>query len=159
MGFLERSTLSKIERYFYIYDKIKRAVELRKEELIKGGKSFTYDEIQTQPNNRTSDPVGIRGAELAYISHVRLEDNQVITDPEKWIVVIENTRAKFKNDLRGELIEMRYIQKRRVGYIYIEMRISERTFFDWREDILSYAAFHCYRFDLLKIKKDGEAVA
>lgn len=152
MKILERNNEKWIRSHFEKYHKIKRAVELRKEELIKtSAQAISYDRDNIQRTNRISDPVGSRGQQLAYIRCVELDEHDIVTQPEKWIIVIESTVQKF-NDLRGEVIERRYFKQESPDKICMDMSLPKRTLYDWDEDIMFFAAILCVQVGLFKIQ-------
>ena len=152
MKIINKNDERAIRKHFENYRKIRHAVDLRREELIKtSAKAISYDRDNLQPTNRISDPVGIRGQQLAYIRAVEIAPSEVVTHPEKWLKVIENTVTKF-NDLRGEVIERRYFRQETPDKICLDMALPKSTFYDWDEDILFFAAMLCVQVGLLKVR-------
>lgn len=136
-----------IEKHFYNYEAIRRAVALRQEEILKGSPSG-WERIGT-PSNQTGDPTGRKVEQMNDIKSVETGEG-VFYSPVKWINVFEATQQQFPG-LEAEIIIQRYIQKKTIDTIIIELKISEQTYHFWRRNILGYAAILSAQYGLIRV--------
>ncbi|MEA4960367.1 DUF1492 domain-containing protein [Lutispora sp.] len=140
MGIIDRKTYKKIEYYFYNYYAIRRELQYRKEDIIEEarpavgewGGGISYH----------SDPTASKAIKLC-------KDN--IMEDEKWVRVVERTIAKFKGTGKGRLLQKKYFDE--LGEIHIcrELHIERATYFNWRTEIILYAAMLAAQEGLLKV--------
>ena len=121
-----------IEKHFYNYEAIRRAVALRQEEILKGSPSGG-ERIGT-PSNQTGDPTGRKVEQMNDIKFVETGEG-VFYSPIKWLAVFEATQRQFTGG-EAELIKLRYVQKQPRTRIMIEIEIHEQTYHFWRRNIL-----------------------
>lgn len=158
---LSRENRKLIEKRFFYRDKILKAVELEREKLIKAN-GGTHENIGASPTNRTSDPVGWRGMQLADIPSVTIEIEitpgqkkaEYIEWPERWLKVIDRTNSKFASGpcpLAMDLIEWRYRRQRNPDNICSEIGIDKRTYYIWLEGIINFAGMVAAELHIIKI--------
>lgn len=140
-------SVKKIEKHFYNYDVIKRAVELRAEEILKRA-SGGSERIGT-PSNQTGDPTGKKAEQMYDIESIETAAG-VFEKPAKWLAVFEMTQKHF-NGLEGDLLTKRYIEKKSVEQICGEIYIAKTTYHYWRENILNYAAMVAIQYRLVSV--------
>jgi hypothetical protein len=163
MELLNSDTRKLIEDRFKYYHKIKKAVELERHALIHGTSS--HENIGASPTGRISDPVGTRAAKLADIPQVEIEIEytdrgkikkrvEIIKWPERWLRIVEHTQDRFNrgtSPLIAEMITQRYFRQMAPTAVYVEMGIGERTFYDWREDIICCAAMFAIELRVINL--------
>jgi len=158
---LSRENRKKIEKRFFYRDKILKAVELEREKLIKAN-GGAHENIGASPTNKTSDPVGWRGMQLADIPSVTIEieiapgkkQTELIDWPERWLRVIERTQSKFANGacpLAADLIRWRYIKKEKPEATYMEIGIDKATYYNWLDGIINFAGMVAAELHIIKI--------
>lgn len=136
-----------IEKHFYNYEAIRRAVALRQEEILKGSPSGG-ERIGT-PSNQTGDPTGRKVEQMNDIKSVETTEG-VFYSPIKWLAVFEATQRQFTGG-EAELIKLRYVQKQPRTRIMIEIEIHEQTYHFWRRNILNFAAIAAAQYGLIRV--------
>ncbi len=161
MEILSRETRKTIEKRFFYRDKILKAVELEREKIIKANGGM-HENIGASPTNRTGDPVGWRGMQLADIPSVTIEVEitpgqkkaELIEWPERWLKVIERTQRKFTEGtcpLAADLIKWRYVKKERPEATYMEIGIDKATYYNWLDGIINFAGMVAAELHIIKI--------
>jgi len=152
LAILEMSTFRYIEKHFYLYDRIVQAVREIREQLLYG-----HDGIQRVGGDGhcyVSDPTAIKAISLAEPIKWVVIDGETIRRPEDWVKVIDTTRERFAGTPIKELIERRYRRSEHFIRTCREMHIDHSTYYDWREDIISYAALICCQIGLIRVAGD-----
>lgn len=140
MSVLDRRTYKKIEYYLYNYYKIKREVELKKQDIIEsGGRDLA--EWGGGISYR-SDPTAVKAVKLC---------KRDIIEYEKWLKTVEISINHFKNTEKGRLLQMKYFEELSEMYICQELHIERATYFRWREEIVIYTAMLALQEGLIKI--------
>lgn len=150
---LGKKTIKIIEHKFYNYEKIKKAVaEARAEQGSKGG--------ITGGNNghsRVSDPTSATAIRHAMpIACVTIQDglyDTKIYNPEKWIKIIDYTFKIYGNRLEAVLAKRKYLKKEDVDFIVDSMLISKTTYYSWRLDFVTQAAFLAVAENLVDVNE------
>ncbi|EAX47544.1 prophage LambdaCh01, phage transcriptional regulator, RinA family [Thermosinus carboxydivorans Nor1] len=151
MAILDGSVFKRIERYFYLHDKIARAVREAREQML-------YGHAGTEKTGGVghcyiSDPTANKAIGLVDpIQRVEV-DGETIRRPEDWLKVVAATRQRFAGTPMGELMERRYIRNETIVKTCQEMHIDRSTYYYWREDIITYAAMVCCQVGLLKVSE------
>ena len=78
-------------------------------------------------------------------------DDEVIRRPETWIKIIEVTRDRYKGTLIGEMMDRRYFKNQDIVSICMDMHIDRSTYFDWRQNIVTFAALAACQAGTLKV--------
>ena len=120
-----------IEKHFYNYEAIRRAVALRREEILKG--SLSGGERIGTPSNQTGDPTGRKVEQMNDIKSVETTEG-VFYSPVKWLAVFEATQRQFTGG-EAELIKLRYVQKQPRTRVMFEIEIQQKPYPFWRNKI------------------------
>jgi len=146
---LDTRTFKKVERYFYLYEKIVQAVEEARDNALYG--TSHRDKTGGGGHCFLSDPTANRATTLADpIRRVEV-DGEIIKRPEDWIKIVEMTRRRYSKTLMGEFIVRRYSRNEDVIKTCNEMAIDRSTYYNWREDIITFAAMACCQAGLMKV--------
>lgn len=142
-------TFKAIERHFYLYDQIKKAVEQEREDQLTGGR--TEDSGGGGHGSSISDMTGNRAVRLADPVKKVEVNGLLIKRPEDWLQVVEATEEHYRQSLISELINRRY----RIGETQVKtclsMFVDKTTYYDWRNEAISYAAMCCCQCGLIKV--------
>jgi len=140
MGVLDRKTYRKIEYYLYHYFEIRREVEQEKEDIIEAG---GRDIVEWGGGiSYHSDPTASKAIKL-----VRPD----IVEKEKWLKVIEGTIQHFQGTEKGRLLQKKYFDQLGERHICQELHIERATYYNWRNEIVLYAALLAVQEGLLKV--------
>ena len=141
MSIIGSKKYKEIEYYLYNYHKIRRDVKLRREAIIEEGRK-NIDEHGGGISFH-SDPTASRAIRLC-------KEDMVVQ--EEWIECIERTIERFKGTKKGQLLQKNYFDELSVNHICKELDISRRTFFAWKNKIVTYMAFQAAQKGLIKIE-------
>ena len=140
MSVLDRRTYKKIEYYLYNYYKIKREVELKKQDIIEsGGRDLT--ELGGGISYH-SDPTATRAIKLTRPELVK---------KEKWLKVVEGTIQHYKGTEKGRLLKKKYFDELGEKHICEELYIERATYYNWRNEIVFYTALLAAQEGLIKV--------
>jgi RinA family phage transcriptional activator len=140
MALINRKTYKKIEYYLYNYNEIKKEIEQYKEDIALGG-GREYGEVGGGQSYH-SDPTAIKAIKLT---------SKRITEDEKWLKIVEQTIRKFKGTTKGILINLKYGKSYGEVKICRELNIERATYYNWRQEIVTYAAFVAAQEGLIKV--------
>ena len=149
MAILDSGVLKRIEKYFYIYDKIAQAVQEAREQLLYG--QAGAEKTGGGGHCYISDPTAQKAIGLADPIRRVDVDGETIRRPEDWLKVVAVTRQRFAGTPMGELMERRYWRNETIVQTCMEMSIDRSTYYYWREDIITYAAMVCCQVGLMKV--------
>ena len=146
-----KNSITMIDRIFFNYDKIKRAVaETRAEQQKRkeGG------------GGGISDPTALAAINaISPIPFVVIEDGNFerkIYKPEIWLKIVTYTFGIFGERMEAELARRRYLKAEKPDYTADCMRIGQRTYYDWRNDFIMQAALMAASENLLDLNKTFE---
>lgn len=140
MALINRKTYKKIEYYLYNYNEIKKEIEQYKEDIALGG-GREYGEVGGGQSYH-SDPTAIKAIKLA---------SSKITEDEKWLKIVEQTMKKYKGTAKEFLIKLKC--EKSLGEVRIcrELNIERATYYNWRNEIVTYAALIAAQEGLIKV--------
>jgi len=140
VGILERRIYKKIEYYLYHYFQIRREVEQEKEDIIESG---GRDIVEWGGGiSYHSDPTASKA--------VRLTKPEII-EKEKWLKIIEKTIQHFESTEKGRLLQKKYFDELGEKHICEELYIERATYYNWRNEIVLYAALLAAQEGLIKV--------
>lgn len=142
MALIDRKTYKKIEYYLYNYNEIKKEINEHKKDIIESG-GMEIGEVG-KGQGYHSDPTAIKAMKLYKISKYTKDD-------KKWLEIVEQTMQKYKGTAKGRLINLKYGQE--LGKIRIcqELNIERATYYNWRQEIVTYAALLAAQEGLIKV--------
>ena len=125
---IEKSNFKTIESELYCYHESKKYLEELREEIID---SSTTQEIGAAiQSGSTGDTTGNKATKLAGSREI-LEVERRLRAIEKVLAILE------KDDKKLRLVQMKYFERRYTDIgISMELGISERTFYNWRKEII-----------------------
>lgn len=129
---IEKSNFKTIESELYCYHESKKYLEELREEIIE---SSAAQEIGVAvQSGTTGDTTGNKAVKLASSREI-LEVKRRLRAIEKVLGLLENNERKLK------LVQMKYFERRYTDIgISMELDISERTFYNWRKEIIRLIA-------------------
>lgn len=144
-----------VEKMFYYYDKIRREVETVRSEqgyYQSGGKTgggssnhaFISDPTATIAMKHYQPVAKI------IINADRL-DEEVIAQPEKWLVVVEQTLAHFQCTQTAKVLCSRYIKNESIVKTCMDLEISDDKYYKLRDAGISYARECAIQLGLIKV--------
>lgn len=139
MGVLDRKIYKKIEYYLYHYFEIRREVEEIRQDIIEGG----------------GRDITERGSGISYHSDPTANKVVKLTRPdliekEKWLKVVEGTIQHFEGTDKGRLLQKKYLNGLGERHICQELLIERATYYNWRNEIVLYAAILAAQYGLIK---------
>ncbi len=140
MAVLDRNTFRLIERYLYSYRELVEGLEIIKSDIIEGGNRELTEWGGGTPY--VSDPTAIRGVRLCKTN---------IIEQEHWIRVIEQTMYKYAGTEKGRLMQLKYERELSEREICSELHIERATYYNWRQDIVMYAALVAAQEGLIRV--------
>ena len=146
---LGKKTLQYIEHKFYNYKKIKAAVaEARAEQDAKGGTTGGGN-----GHSRVSDPTAAVAIKHATpLACVTIKDgifDRKIYQPEKWLEIMDYTFDMYGDRLEAAMAKRRYWAQESPDFTVDNMGICKGTYYVWRGDLLSQAAYFAASAGLL----------
>ncbi len=142
MSIINREIYKKLEWHLFHYFDIRREVKEYRDTVLNSsppefgewGGGVSYH----------SDPTAIKAIRL-----VKPE----IREKEKWIEIVEKTKAHFENTDKGRLLQMKYFDEEGPGYIQRKLHIDRATYFRWKNEIILYMALLAQKYNLIDIEK------
>lgn len=131
---LTRAAVREIERHLMEWDNERQILAEREAEIIEHRPANETGRRGSMPG----DPTGRAAALLEQLDKDR-----------QWVDVVTQTFERFKGTPKGTLLEARYVEHGKATSICRQLFISEKTFYDWRMDILMFAALLAMRRGLL----------
>ena len=143
------SLISYIEKRFYQYEKIKKAVwEARNDSGIgRTGDNSTGHAFVSDP---TAD-VAVK--EVMPIKSVTIKvcnDTEIIKQPEKWLTVIEATYKHYEGGIGVELLKHRYSNEYYQQTCQV-LHISSSTYYQIINEVQQYAVSCACQIGLIKV--------
>lgn len=140
MGVLPRKTYKQIEWYLYNYYNIRREVAEAKEDIIEAG-NRELSEWGGGVSYR-SDPTATKAIKLC---------KKDIVNYEKWLKVIEAVIKHYEGTEKGRLLQKKYFDELGEKHICKELYIERATYYNWRNEIVLYAALLAAQEGLIKV--------
>ena len=112
-----------IEHEMYCYKDTKKEMELYKEEIMEGRPSSEVS-VQSGPGDTTAS------------KGIKLMTSPFLLKAEKTIRAVDNSLNMLCDNHR-ELFELKYIQGLPVNEVYLEMNISERSYYRIRRQLVT----------------------
>lgn len=145
-----------VEKMFYYYQRIKREVELIRREQgyyqsggRTGGGSSNHAFV--------SDPTAtIAMKHYQPLSKIIINadriDEEVITQPEKWLAVVEQTLLHFEDEeLVNDLLRRRFLDNEPMARTCIELEIGYNKYYRLRDIGIGYARECAIQLGLIKV--------
>lgn len=148
-----------VEKMFYYYDRIKREVEICREEqgyYQSGGKTGGGSSTHAFISDPTATIAMKHYQPLAkVIINAERLDEEVIAQPEKWLTVVEQTLFFFSSDeeeeLVGEVLRRRFFENEPMRRTQTELAISEDKYYRLRDIGIGYARECAIQLGLIKV--------
>ena len=149
-----------LEKMFWHYNEIKREVEEIRAEM---GYYQSHNSDGAASSNRAfiSDPTASTALKRAgdirkvIINSGKL-DEDVIVEPEKWIVVVDQTiKYSKKEPLMHEVLSRRFIKNEPMPTTCIDLEISKDKYYRVRDAGLYYAKECAIQLGLIKVFEDA----
>ena len=136
-----RKNFKEIEYHFYHYFDLKHEIEEKEKEImsLKSGIPKAPLKQLGKVNNATLDAV------------IKL-NNPDLEEKRKWVKVIEKTLKKYKGTDKEKLINKKYFEQLGETHICMSIPIGRTTYFEWRKEIVTYAAFVAQKMGLIEIE-------
>ena len=140
MALIDRKTYKKIEYYLYNYDKIKKKIEEYKQDIAEARSR----DIGSSGGGRShhSDPTAIRALKLCRTS---------IVEDERWLRIVEATLERYADTEKEQLIRLKYERGLNEVRVCMELNIARRTYFRWRQEVVTYTALVAAQEGLIKV--------
>lgn len=149
MSVISLKTCQKIEKHLFLYQKINAAIAEAQAAALYG--TSNRDKSGGGGHAFVSDPTAQRACQLADPVARVVIDEEVIRRPETWLKIIEVTRDRYKGTLIGEMMDRRYLKNQDIMSICMDMHIDRSTYFDWRQNIVTFAALAACQAGTLKV--------
>ena len=140
MSIIGKDNYRKIEYYLYNYDTVKKEVHEKRQDIILQGSQELGQWGGGQSYH--NDPTASRAIKLC---------KKDIVKQEKWLDVVDQVHEHYNGTDKGKLIQMNYIDETPIKDICESLKISRRTFFEWKNEIVTYAALVATQKKLIKI--------
>lgn len=125
---IEKSNFKTIEAELYCYHETKKYLEELREEILES--SATQEIGVAVQSGTTGDTTGNKAIKLASSREI-LEVDRRMRSIEKVLNLLKNDEKKTR------LVEMKYFERRYTDIgIALKLGISERTFYNWRREII-----------------------
>lgn len=126
---LEKDIIKKIEYYFYNYEQEYEQLEILTEDIIYG---VQMGFIEGGKSNAIRSKTENSALELMDQKH---------EETEKWLKVVEETKARFKDTEYEGVFNLTYKEQYRLPKILRMLAMEKSCYYDKRNDIILYAAF------------------
>lgn len=140
---IPKHVYKKIEKYLYEYNDLKEVHEIDEADILFGKKTGSLDGGKT---NRISKSTEDRALKL-------IEENEKYILEKKWLKVIKKTIEHFKGTENEQIIKLNYIQQVRINKILRDAHIERSTFYNRKNDVITYAAFQALDIGLVTMKE------
>lgn len=145
-----------VEKMFYYYHKIKKAVETVRAEQgyyqqveKTGGGGSSHAFVSDPTANlaiRRSNPVA------KVIINAENINEEVIANPEKWLVVVEQTFMYFNDEeLVSDVLNRRFLQNEPIIKTCIDLEITDDKYYRLRDTGIAYARECAIQLGLIKV--------
>lgn len=135
---IPRQAYKQIEYWLYNYQREKRLLEEQQEEILHSTK---YKEVPGEGRGRGS---------VTEAKALKLLAAQG-SETAKWIKAVEITIERFAGTEKGRLIELYYLQEKSRYAVMRALNISEKTFYNWREEVVWHLALSADALGLLRV--------
>lgn len=147
------------EKMFYYYDRIKREVEICREEqgyYQSGGKTGGGSSTHAFISDPTATIAMKHYQPLAkVIINAKRLDEEVIAQPEKWLTVVEQTLFFFSSDekeeLVGEVLRRRFFENEPMRKTQLDLEIGVEKYYRLRDVGIGYARECAIQLGLIKV--------
>ena len=136
---LDRSIIKEIERHFFNWQQERLELEDAAKAVAERS-DYGFDASGVR-GSEVSDPV-LRGV-------IELDERTRVL--KAWTGVVEAVRNKFKGTQYLQLMTMVYAEKASPVKVQNEMFIGESTYYEWKKDILIYAALKACEAGVLRV--------
>ena len=147
-----------VEKMFYYYDRIKREVEICREEqgyYQSGGKTGGGSSTHAFISDPTATIAMKHYQPLAkVIINAERLDEEVIAQPEKWLTVVEQTLFFFSNnedELVGEVLRRRFFENEPMRKTQLDLEIGVEKYYRLRDVGIGYARECAIQLGLIKV--------
>ncbi len=147
-----------VEKMFYYYDRIKREVEICRDEqgyYQSGGKTGGGSSTHAFISDPTATIAMKHYQPLAkVIINAERLDEEVIAQPEKWLTVVEQTLFFFsdnEDELVSEVLRRRFFENEPMRRTQTELAISEDKYYRLRDIGIGYARECAIQLGLIKV--------
>lgn len=120
---IDKSVFRYIEHELYQYAETKKEIELYREEII-----------ESRPNSEVSVQSGLGDSTAS--KGIKLMTSPFILKAEKTIRAVDNSLNMLCDNHR-KLFELKYIQGLPANEVYLEMNISERSYYRIRRQLVT----------------------
>lgn len=134
---LEKDIIKKIEYYFYNYEQEYEQLEILTEDIIYG---VQMGFIEGGKSNAISSKTENSALELMDQKH---------EEKEKWLKVVEETKARFKDTEYEGVFNLTYKEQYKLPKILRILAMEKSCYYDKRNDIILYAAFKATEKNLI----------
>lgn len=136
---LSNQVMKEIESHFYNWQQERKYIDDTTKEIAQ---SVDYSKkLVNYSGSEKSDPVFKR----------MLEIDEQLGKLKKWCLVVEKTAERYKNTPYSQFLSMVYTEQLSKEKVCDALCFERRNFFRWRKEILHYAAFIAYKYDLIEI--------
>jgi hypothetical protein len=141
---LDYGMRKKIEWAFYNYEVLKKRVKEYVYDIACTGVTARYEAVGGH-SNCISNPTELKGISAA------------MQQDEAWVRVVDKTIEHFKDDpKKTKFIQYKYMKRIPVRALLVKYRdvfdiYEEKTFYNWLDEILTYAAMVAIQYRLITI--------
>lgn len=139
MKYLSRSIIKEIESHFYNWRSEREELDRLSSQMARG---FSL------PQN-----IGLSAEYCAVIPSETgiLEMERHIEYLQRWIALVDTVHSKLANTPQLSFITMIYMEKMNEVQVCERLFIERRTFYNWKSDILGYAAMKACEMGLISV--------
>lgn len=147
-----------VEKMFYYYDRIKREVEICRDEqgyYQSGGKTGGGSSTHAFISDPTATIAMKHYQPLAkVIINAERLDEEVIAQPEKWLTVVEQTLFFFsdnEDELVSEVLRRRFFENEPMRKTQLDLEIGVEKYYRLRDVGIGYARECAIQLGLIKV--------
>lgn len=147
-----------VEKMFYYYDRIKREVEICRDEqgyCQSGGKTGGGSSTHAFISDPTATIAMKHYQPLAkVIINAERLDEEVIAQPEKWLTVVEQTLFFFsdnEDELVSEVLRRRFFENEPMRKTQLDLEIGVEKYYRLRDIGIGYARECAIQLGLIKV--------
>mgnify|MGYP004513323303 FL=1 len=147
-----------VEKMFYYYDRIKREVEICRDEqgyYQSGGKTGGGSSTRAFISDPTATIAMKHYQPLAkVIINAERLDEEVIAQPEKWLTVVEQTLFFFsdnEDELVSEVLRRRFFENEPMRKTQLDLEIGVEKYYRLRDVGIGYARECAIQLGLIKV--------
>ena len=142
---LSRRTYKQVEWRLYHYHELRRKAEelaAQRDDVLyrgrmpatPGGGGVAYK----------SDPTASKVLQMVALEHEQ-------QDAARWVEAIEQTIVRYAKQDKGRLLELKYFSDMDQGYICRVLNIERTTFYEWRNELVTYTALVAAQQGLIRV--------